>query len=75
MTVESSNSDKDQRQNRRFLVSIWQRRSKAETAIDGVVWEADPKLPGRLAEPASFRTLGDLPAILQSFLTDEGPRQ
>ncbi|MBO9432775.1 hypothetical protein J7394_01065 [Ruegeria sp. R13_0] len=75
MTAESSDSDRAPRRNRRFLVSIWQRPQSSGDAVEGAIWEADPKLPGRIAEPAPFRKLSDLPAILQAFLADEETRR
>lgn len=68
--------------NRRFLVSIWQKNGPAEGLVPadarpleeqelhGLVWEADPRDPGRLVQPASFGTLSALPRILGDFLHD-----
>lgn len=60
--------------NRRFLVSLWHPPGQGGTAAEtvrGVIWEADPRDPGRIAAPRSFVGLGVLPAILGGLLAEE----
>lgn len=64
--------------NRRFLVSIWHKSKlisvqenptdNEETGLHGLVWEADPRDPGRITTPESFATLSALPGIFDRFL-------
>lgn len=63
--------------NRRFLVSLWPPSVQAPEAGDfetlrGMVWEADPRDPGRIAAPASFVGLAALPRVLGGFLRGDG---
>ena len=63
--------------NRRFLVSIWQKgvrldapagHAESDHKLHGLVWEADPRDPGRITSPERFVTLSALPRILSEFL-------
>ncbi len=63
--------------NRRFLVSIWQRNGRPDESADyaendsrlhGLVWEADPRDPGRITTPEAFTVLSALPRIFGDFL-------
>jgi len=63
--------------NRRFLVSIWRTSTAAPPSTDaetihGLVWEADPREPGRIATPQTFASLSALPHILQDLLHHSG---
>ena len=63
--------------NRRFLVSIWQKDVRPDAPADyaendsrlhGLVWEADPRDPGRITTPEPFTVLTALPRIFSDFL-------
>lgn len=63
--------------NRRFLVSIWQRDvrpdapgdyAESDSRLHGLVWEADPRDPGRITTPEAFTVLSALPRIFGDLL-------
>lgn len=65
---------KSELKNTRFLVSVWYPASgstdtKHFETLSGIVWEADPRDPGRISTPENFVGLSALPNILGGFLT------
>lgn len=58
--------------NHRYLVSLWDKEPGAQQfapdAMQGVVWEADPRDPGRIITPQKFVGLQALPAVLTDLL-------
>jgi hypothetical protein len=61
---------------RRFLVSVWRKPATAPDqtpeSVHGMVWEADPRDPGRIAAPHLFAGLAALPRILHDLLQRNG---
>ena len=57
---------------RRFLLSVWRKPAPAHDqmpeSFQGMVWEADPRDPGRIASPHVFASLSALPRILHDLL-------
>jgi hypothetical protein len=58
--------------NHRYLVSLWEKDPDAKQApkesMQGVVWEADPRDPGRIITPQKFVGLSALPEVLSELL-------
>lgn len=57
---------------RRFLVSVWRQPARVPQAtaddVQGMVWETDPRDPGRIAAPHVFFGLSALPGLLHDLL-------
>ena len=67
--------------NRRFLVSLWYpvTHAGADAANDahlgslrGMVWEADPREPGRISPAKEFASINALPDVLGRLLAQDG---
>jgi hypothetical protein len=67
--------------NRRFLVSLWYPVTQAGTdaatdanlgSLRGMVWEADPREPGRISATQEFSGIDALPDVLGRLLAQDG---